>query len=42
VEVRRVEVVRNDLTRTASDHLPLVVDIVVGRTAQDRRARLGG
>lgn len=28
--VRRVEVIRNNLTRVASDHLPLVVDLDIG------------
>jgi endonuclease/exonuclease/phosphatase family metal-dependent hydrolase len=29
VSVRRVEVIRNAITRVASDHLPLVVDLEV-------------
>ncbi|MBV9080931.1 MAG: endonuclease/exonuclease/phosphatase family protein [Elusimicrobia bacterium] len=32
-----VEVPRNALTRVASDHLPVVVDVVFSRAAEDRR-----
>jgi endonuclease/exonuclease/phosphatase family metal-dependent hydrolase len=30
IGVRRVEVIRNHITRVASDHLPLVVDLAIG------------
>ena len=30
VQVKRVDVIRNRLTRVASDHLPLVVDLDIG------------
>jgi endonuclease/exonuclease/phosphatase family metal-dependent hydrolase len=29
VQVKRVEVIRNSITRVASDHLPLVVDFEI-------------
>jgi endonuclease/exonuclease/phosphatase family metal-dependent hydrolase len=34
-ERQRVVVVRNDLTRVASDHLPLVVDLRIGTAGAD-------
>lgn len=38
-ERQRVVVVRNDLTRVASDHLPLVADLRIARAADDRASR---
>jgi endonuclease/exonuclease/phosphatase family metal-dependent hydrolase len=38
-ERKRAVVVRNDLTRVASDHLPLVADLQIGVGAADRSTR---